>query len=127
MASTTSVADLIVKLGAGLEGVTPGFGQWIRLFGERTVYTRDPNDGCRIHAVVRADSPGDNATLDHIARCAPDNIRLLLDHVAKLSECLDCARQDWEGNNGEIIDKSDPHWTVEARRLVSAVKTGDAA
>lgn len=39
---------------------------------------------------------------------------------AALADCLDCARQDWEGNNGEIIDKTDPHWSVEARRLVAS-------
>jgi exonuclease VII small subunit len=37
--------------------------------------------------------------------------------LERLVDCLDCARLDWEGNNGEIIDKTDPHWTVEASRL----------
>jgi hypothetical protein len=84
----TDIPEDVMKLARemreGLEGVSPGFGRWIHLFGERTVYTRDPSDGCRITAVVRADVPGDNATLDHIARCGPDNIRSLLDTIDSL-------------------------------------------
>ena len=40
--------------------------------------------------------------------------------LERMADCLDCARMDWEVNNGEIINKADPHWTVEARRLCAA-------
>ena len=76
--------NALAEIVAGLDGVTPGFPRWIRLFGERTVYTRDPNDGCRIAAVVRADATYSNEILDHIARCDPATMRSIADYVAAL-------------------------------------------
>lgn len=81
----SDINALIAEMRAGLDGVTPGFPLWIWLLGDRTVYTRDPSDGCRISAVVRADCIGqNNGALAHIARCSPGNIARLLDHIEAL-------------------------------------------
>lgn len=91
-----TIEALIKELWKGLEGVTPGFPKWLHLLGDRTVYTKDPDDGCRIAAIVRADAHTDNAALFHIARCNPANISALLDHIAALQERAEKAEAERE-------------------------------
>lgn len=76
---TTITTEKIEYLKRLVKAATPG--EWIRLFGERTVYDR-LEDGCRGNAIVRADSPyppRDAANLDFIAAFNPATASALLD------------------------------------------------
>ena len=92
------MSDILTKLDAieaGLEGVTPGFPRWIWLFGDRTVYTRDPSDGCRITPIVRTDYAGqNNEALAHIARLDPQTVRELV-RLARMGLDLEQGREQY--------------------------------
>ncbi len=38
--------------------------------------------------------------------------------IERLRETLACAFDDWEGRNGRLTDKDDPHWSNDAIRLL---------
>jgi hypothetical protein len=79
------------KLEAAARAATPG--QWMRLFGERTVYDR-MEDGCRGNAIVRADvgwSIQEAADLDFIAAANPD---VVLGLIADLRAALQAQQGD---------------------------------
>ena len=118
--------EQITALRDGTQGVTPGFPRWIWLFGDRTVYTRDPSDGCRTAAVVRADFIGQNSeALAHIARCDPGTIHALATEVLETRALL--ASLDEERLEEIITDSIDLDWTPRdaARAIVRAMKGGE--
>lgn len=78
----------------------------------------DLSDTDAVRNYLENDSVLHYEVADHIASLEARLARAEAANTS-LADCLDCARQDWEGNNGEIIDKNDPHWSVEARRLVA--------
>jgi len=76
--ATSAVSDAKLKeMLGGLEDVTPGFPKWVWLIGNEIIYTADPSDGVRTHALVRREHAS-NAVMAHIARCDPETIRYLV-------------------------------------------------
>ena len=65
--------------------------RWIRLFGERTVFTRSPHDGCRERKVASVDrgfSQEEAARLDFIAAANPAAILSLIQRVREAEAAL---------------------------------------
>ena len=86
------VAGLVEELRAGLEGVTPG--PWRSVGG---ILEDDDEGNSRFFVrpvksegwqVVQTFGPHGSANAAHIARCSPDNIAKLLDHIAALAAQL---------------------------------------
>lgn len=75
---------LIERLKKGLDGVTPG--PW------EAVMWSDPQWAVKIpntfQFVVLTSQGNDEPNAEHIALCSPDNIRLLLGHIASLQSRL---------------------------------------
>lgn len=76
----------------------PGFDKWICLFGERTIYTRDPSDGVRTHPVVRADDASHPA-LPFVTLCDPQTITAILTELLEFRNQADAL----SGDSGELV------------------------
>jgi hypothetical protein len=93
---SATLSDLIAELRAGLDGVTPGpwacfykskYDEWhvsVPAHGHTAMKTPLFIDGC----------PTGEKDASHIARCSPDNIRILLDHIASLQAERNAARAE---------------------------------
>lgn len=87
-----SLPELVKALRDGLEGVTPG--PWVAQRDKRRMQpwsvVGDGNKAAvaEISQALRGDFAEPAANAAHIARCSPDNIRLLLDALDRMDAAL---------------------------------------
>lgn len=55
---------------------------------------------------------------------AATEIASLRRELDEAREILAAALDEWEGHNGPLTDPTDPHWSNDARRALSASKEG---
>ena len=132
-AATSGDAPELQQLKALALAATPG--EWMRLFGERTVYDR-MSDGCRGNVIVRADYPfnqQDAANLDYIAAANPAVVLGLIARIERLTtvpEQAPSTEQEWAKVDPAVafhlIERHAEDW-ADAGRMMEAWRAAVSA
>ncbi|RWO57167.1 hypothetical protein [Mesorhizobium sp.] len=111
-------SDLIAELWAGLDGVTPG--PWdvmtcntVRAIdGDMAIPIFDARMPWKKHRHTTTAVKQEWHNARHVARCSPDNIRILLDRIATLEESALKAEAERDRMSGIICDlfQEDKHY-----------------